>query len=188
MKFLDAIFNRFCDKLTRAIKVMDYEHHEIHEGSSFMAFQLSAVNDLDIATPLTFSIITPATMVLTHLAMEANLGDAGYVEIFEDNGNAAQFDISGGTPFTPVNRNRYLRTASVMHMWTGVTVTQANVATRIFAKSMVNRWGGEVSHREELILDNNRQYLIRLSTYADNNEGSLNLNWYEHTQSLNLYG
>lgn len=188
MKLLEAIYDRFCDKITRAIKIIDYEHHEIHDGSSFMAFQLSAVNALDIASPLTFSFITPNSAKHIHITLEADLADAGYVEVFEDDGDPLSFDISGGAVFTPVNRNRYLRTASDALVRTAVTVTQATANARIYAKSMVAKWGGPITHKEEIILRPNWHYLFRLSTYADNNEGSLNLNWYEHTAKTSIYG
>lgn len=188
MRMLEAIYDRFCDKISRSIKVIEFEHHEIHDGSSFMAFQLAAINALDIAAPLTFSFITPNTLKLCHMTLEADLADAGYVEVFEDDGDPLSFDISGGTVFTPINRNRHLRTASDSLIRTAVTVTQATANARIFAKSMVSKWGGPISHKEEIILRPNWHYLFRLSTYADNNEGSINLNWYEHRGHTSIYG
>jgi len=167
-------FGSFGDK---ALVTISHAHNQLHQANLFTAYQRTAVDALDIAAPLTFWFI-PATYN-PHVIVRANLGAQGYLEIFEDDGNAAHFNVSAGNAFVPVNRNRVSTQASLMALRTGVTVTQATADVLIYAETMANLIGGGIEHEHEFILKAGTEYLFRLSTYADNNEGSLILNWYE---------
>lgn len=165
-----------------ALNSISYEHHQIHQGNSFVAFQRTALDGLDIASPLTFWFVPIIGQDNPHVLVKANLGAQGYLEIFEDDGDNDHFNVSGADAFTPINRNRLSSNVSNVNVFTGVTVTQATAECLIYAETLGNLIGGEYSHNQEFIFVAGTQYLIRLSTFADNNEGSLVLDWYERTR------
>jgi len=167
------------DPSTLGLIALTYDHAEIHEGNAFTVSQVSASNGLDIAAPLTFSVVTPNTTKWGHLIASADCNNPCILEIYEDNGVALEFNVSGGSSVTPKNRNRNSATVSGMTVKSGVTVTAAAVAARITTR-VISRAGTNV-FRQEIVLKQNTMYLVRLYTYTDNNEGGLSLDWYEHT-------
>jgi hypothetical protein len=170
------------DASTYAQIGIDYQHHKIHDGNSYIITQRAAKDALDENAPLTYYIITPDTTKWAHMTAEINLADGGYFEVFEDTGVAAEFNVSGGTSQTPINLDRNSSNTSGLTITYGSTVTAATSAALIYTESIGGKKGaGSGATRLELILKQNTEYLARLSTHADNNEGSMELAWYEHT-------
>jgi hypothetical protein len=170
------------DASTYALMTISYPHHEIHDGNAYTITQFAAKDALDTGSPLTYYVVTPNTTAWAHLWFQAELADGGYVEVFEDNGTAAEFDVSGGTSQTPINMNRNSSNTSGLTITYGATVTAADAAARIDVRVIGGKKAaGATASRQEFIMKQNTEYLFRLSTYADNNEGSLGLEWYEHT-------
>jgi hypothetical protein len=170
------------DAATHALVVITHAHHEIHEGDTYTISQVTALDALDTGSPLTYYVVTPDTTDWVHLWFQAELSEGGYMEVFEDTGVAAEFDVSGGTAQTPINMNRNSSNTSGLTITYGATVTAATSAARLDAKVVGGKKSaGATAARHEFILKQNTEYLFRVSTYADNNEGSLGLGWYEHT-------
>lgn len=162
-----------------ALVVIEYEHFQIHKGNSFVAFQRTTLDGLDIASPLSFWFIPAISTYNPHVTVKVNVGAQAILEIFEDDGDPNHFDVTNGSAFIPVNRNRTSTKASTAFVITGPTITQATADCLIYAETLGNLIGGEYSREHEFIFKYGTSYLIRLSTFADNNEGSLVLNWYE---------
>jgi len=167
------------DKSTRALLCIDYAHHEIHGGSAYTVSQKTAVNAFDITSPMTFHITTPNTAKYAHIIILGEANTPAYWELFEDNGVAANFNISSGSSVTPKNRNRNSSKTSKLTIKSGVTVTQATTDVLIDVEAIAKSAGG--GERHEWVLKANTEYLVRATSYTDNNEGSLTLDWYEHT-------
>ena len=165
------------DPSTGALVVLQHSHHEVHEGVAFVLSQRTAVNAFDIAAPLTFYITTPAGDEGLHLVISGEANVPAFWELFEDNGNAAHFDVAGGSAAVPLNRNRNSATVPLVTVTTGATVTQAT-ADALIDTSAMGRAGG--SERNEFILKPSTEYLIRATSYVDNNEGSITLGFYQH--------
>jgi hypothetical protein len=170
------------DLLTNALMVIDFHHAETHEGNGYRVTQAKATDAFDIAAPITFHVTTPNTTKWAHLIWHAEASTEALLEIFEDNGNASHFDISGGDTSVPLNNNRNSTNTSGLVVKTGVTITQATADVLIYSDYVGSRvLGGEREARQELILKQNTEYLFKFTSVADNNEGGLRLNWYEHT-------
>lgn len=163
-----------------ALKIVDHNTYAIHVGHLFTVSQISALNGLDIASPLTFHVTTPGEEISIHLATSFNVSTGVVFEVFEDNSIITDFNVSGGNPITCINRNRPLNSGCELVIASGVTVTAATLAARIDGVRCGGAFVGGTVTSGNFVLAPNTQYLFRLTSDADNNEGSLNLNWHEH--------
>jgi len=170
----------YYDTLTKSLKTITDKTFAVLLGNSYMVAQNTAVDAFDIATPLTYHITTPDSLYQAHMQAIISVGAAAIVELFEDDGNAAHFDVSAGTAVVPFNKNRNSENLSTFTVAFGVTVTQATADVLIFAKRVGGVLGNAVEFPEDgIILKFGTQYLIRVLSDADNNEGSLGLTWHE---------
>jgi len=179
MKFIDPDGKVFGVRQTGSkLRIIDYLDSEVHQGHSFTVSQRTAVDAFDIASPRSFYIITPNTVMRVHMSVygEANL--PAYWEFFEDTGNPAEFSVSGGVSITPVNRNRNSPISSVLTITIAPTVGVAATGALIATESTVKAGGS--AERLGFILKQNTKYLARATSYQDNNEGSFRLKWHEH--------
>ena len=108
------------------------------------------------------------------------------LEVFEDNGVITDFDVTGGVQMIPFCRNRSLCCDSISDavVHSGVTVTAATAAAALPTKRVGGLLGGELSHKPCLVLNSNTKYLFRISTDANNNEGTLVLTWFNYICKL----
>lgn len=171
------------DITTWALVIITHLHHEIHGGNAYRVFQSVGTDAFDIAAPLTYHVTTPNTTKWPHIVWRAASTTESLLEIFQDNGNAAHFDVSAGDAVTPKNRNHNSANTSGLTVASGVTITQATVDVLIYSEYVGSKKseGADTGGRFEDVLKQNTEYLFRLTSVADNNEGSLGLDWYEHT-------
>lgn len=168
------------DGSTKKLSTIDYHHHEIHEGSAYMLSQITAVDALD--TQINYRVQCPVGTTHLHMVISADLADSGFLEVFEDNDIAGQYVVSAGTLVRPKNNNRNFADASIATVRENVTIGAASNHCRIYCTRMGGKkLDGSMSLRREIVLKSGGDYLIRLSSDANNNEGSLELEWYEHT-------
>jgi hypothetical protein len=164
------------DAVTNATNVVDYAHHEIHDGSSFYVYAVSA--DLDTNGTLDITVITPDTLKWNHTLFVSS-GSVGYaLSAYE-----GAITDAAGSPFIPINRNRNSDKVSGCTARTGDTFTSLGVLAITFeAGGSGNKQAGTIfGVRDELILKRNTQYLFRLASREDNNRCTLFVDWYEHT-------
>ncbi len=171
------------DITTWTLVVISCLHHKIHEGKAFKVFQSLGTDAFDIVTPMTYHVTTPNTAEWAHLVWIAGSTSESLLEIFQDNGNASHFDVSAGDAVTPKNRNHNSDNASGLTIASGVTITQATADVRIHSEYIGSKKseGAGREDRFEDVLKQNTEYLFKLTSVADNNEGSLGLDWYELT-------
>ncbi len=167
------------DASSHALKVIPYQHSEIHSESAYVINQRTAVDAFDIASPINFYIITPNTAKRAHMVVGLEANTPCYWEMFEDDGNTDNFDVAGGSVVTPINRFRESTSTSGLTITAGATVTEAADSVRIDGSAVTK--GSSGGERHEMVLARNTKYLVRATSYVDNNEGSLGLDWYEHT-------
>ena len=85
------------DKITRAMPVVDYSHHEIHEGDHFF---VKGFFDLNTST-FDFMFVTPNTITYSHSIWEvAAEGEMNFL-LYENASVSAN-----GTPIPSFNNNR----------------------------------------------------------------------------------
>jgi len=172
-RFLDRVPT--VDAATEAANVIDYVHHEIHDGSNFYVYVTD--EDLDDNETLDITMITPNTDKWNHTLFIAS-GSVGYaLSAYE----GAITDVAGGA-FVPINRNRNSSKVSGSIVRIGDTFTSlGSLAITFEAGGGDKKSGGAIfGARDELILKSNTQYLFRFTSRENDNRCSLFVDWYEH--------
>lgn len=180
------------DRGTGAQVVMDYAHHEAHEGDHF--FVTYSVADLGAATTpddmMTLSFTTPNTTKLLHFLFTANSASGGLFKLIESKTGG------GATPtglIQAYNSYRDSTNTSTILDVTGDSASQINydataftggtelVSNYIGAKGVGTAFsGGESRGDQEIILKANTQYQVSIYNTAAV-PGTIQLSWYEHT-------
>ena len=167
------------DGKTTALKTIDYEHHEIHDGSHYfytdsVEFDSSGVQD--------YMITTPDTTKWAHLIFMASGSAITIIQVYEA-GNR-----TGTTEQTLFNsdRNSIKTSGLVVHKGTSGGSTDG---TLIFqrksgAAAGASRTGMETIRSGEIILKQNTKYIIRITSGTNDNLTNLQLVWYEHTNAI----
>jgi len=176
------------DRSTNALKVIPYEHYEIHAGSHY---QLYDVFDLPADDWIDMRFVTADTAKWPHFDPLVS-GEAG-LELWIYEGvtiNAA------GTAVTPINRNRNSANTSGMTMSYVIATTEAglNTSTAIAGANQIGHAkigsgkssGGDVQSRNENMLKQNTAYTIRIHSLDNSATRYVNfqLTWYEHTNKI----
>jgi len=178
IKTLSKISDDNSDTSTYAVKVIDYEHYEIHAGSHFFVTGFETVND---AAQIDFVLTTPNSTKWLHLLFQVN--GTSRTEYYAYEGAT----ISGGTSVSPINNNRNSLNASVATIVKNPTVSATG--TLLSSASMglegVNKNAAGIEstliREDELVLKQNTTYLFRIISRDDGNIISYRSNWYEHT-------
>ncbi len=171
------------DGETVARPTIDYVHHEIHEGNSYVLTQRTALNAFDIAAPISFLIQTPNTVDWMNLVISGESNNPSFWELYRDTGNLLEFNVAGGAAVIPVNRNGNSANLSGAVVTTAPVITVAGAAALLASEAIGRSSSG--ADRQEFILAQNTAHLVRATSYIDNNEGSLSLNWYHHETWMN---
>jgi len=166
------------DSVTNSLQIIDYPHHEVHSGSSFV---VSDVQNVDTTT-FKWQITTPNTTKYSHMIFEVVA--TGEISILVTEGS----NRDDGTALTEINRRR-IGTPGVAG--TIVTHTPTNGSTdgtttidslRTGATDAGGRSGTPGMGRgvNEFNLKPNTKYVVAVETFADIYV-TLHLDWYEHT-------
>ena len=113
------------DKSTRAIETIEYEHHEIHEGSHYLIVD---VVDLAISNERDIQITTPNTTKWTHLVFA--LDSENEIEWYLYQNVTIN---TPGTAVTPINNDRNSAKTSGLTIATidNTSVANANADTAV---------------------------------------------------------
>ena len=182
------------DKATDTIQTIEYEHHEIHAGSSFTCHFNNDVTAVGEQTGIAFN--TPNTTKWIHLLITAVATGAAYIALYE----VADLDVNEGTQLTIYNRDRNsgtlstvtsIETVPVANKATSYTETQLAGATLSTATEVMRKYigtlgkgsiGGETRALGEFILKQNTQYCVVINSLtADDTVHNITLDFYEHT-------
>lgn len=166
------------DLSTRGQVIVDYEHHEIHDGGSFFATDTATLNDGNTRELL---IETPNTTVWSHFCFLVTGSLETTVELFETSTKTT------GTAMTEYNRNRNngnSTTVVITH-----TPGGAGDGNLIFKTIFGNDagppagggLGGQSRPEHEIVLGQNETYLIKITSGTNANNITTLLSWYDHT-------
>lgn len=164
------------DEKTGLQAIIQIMHYYTHEGKAFMLSLSSALDAFDIASPMSFLFTTPDTKEWAHMVVHGSANTAAILQVFEDTGVAAEFNVTGGSAIVPKNRNRNSSNVSVMTVTHTPTITKAEAAALLHSKYAAK---AGVEESFYFVLKQGTKYLFRFLSVADNNEGSLNLSWFE---------
>jgi len=170
------------DKITSFLGVIEYEHHEIHEGDGYV---IRSFVDIPIGDVYDIQITTPDTTKWAHMTFEFEVESETIFYVYE---NVAI--VTPGTAIVIGNRNRNsLNTSGLTIKGIANTdIASANADTTVSGATLLatgtigtGKKSGGSSHSEwEVIFKQNEDYTVRfLATTA----GYVNfkLDWYEHT-------
>lgn len=167
------------DGASKAITVIEYPHHEIHDGNGYFAVYSALANT---AGTIAVRVQTPNTTKWAHMIFEIDSALAATAQLWHP---TTMTDVVGNR-ITPMNRDHNSSNTSgltICHTPGGSQAGTANLTQYIGASASGGRVaeGGGSSSRHEFILDQNSSYYILVTSRADNNAMSIIMDWYEHT-------
>jgi hypothetical protein len=165
------------DKYTHATTIIEYEHHEIHDGYHY--FYTDYDSEVDTAGPKYYRLTTPNTTKWIHLVVTLYSEGVGTWQIFENpTVNAA------GTTATTFNNDRNSTNAAGIVIAYDATSTADGTLIATYRTGSgttgPSRVGSDTSRNREIILKQNEDYFIKFTPDADNAKTKLELDWYEH--------
>lgn len=161
------------DSSTHALVGIDYDHHEIHDGTAFMAATSSG--SLASAATHTLAITTPNTAVRVHITNQAESTGEVTIEWIE----GVTVTVAG-TALTIYNRRRDSATASACTAQINPTFT-GGTTIRTFRTGSGKTIGGWLRSTSEWILQPGVTYALRVTSQAAGVYVEIKSDWYEHT-------
>lgn len=173
------------DRTTGAVKVVDYEHNEVHTGSHYF---LGGVQDLSINNVLDFTWLMPNTTKWTHWSWQIETEAETAFYVYE----TAVVTNALANALTPLNSNRNSTNTSGTTLKYEVqsNLTAANGDTDVTGATLLlsgicgaGRTGGDAQRGHEIVLKQNTLYCLRAVATA---AGYINFNmqWYEHRNAV----
>ena len=197
---LRLFFNIAKDDASGVLGVIDYEHHAIHDGDSFVCHYSNTVTNINEMTVIAFN--TPDTTRWVHVVVEYTATALARALLIE----APSIDVDEGTALLIFNRDRNsakesgvlsIETAPVANRATSYNEAQATGANiTINAANTVSEHhigggsgpfgtGGGQLQRDEYILKQNTQYAFILEALNnDDNIHNMHVSWYEHVNRV----
>ena len=164
------------DSTTLASTTIDYVHHEVHDGDSFM---YEDVVTLASSGSLAYMITTGSTAKWAHFGYDIECIGPMTFELYEG------CDRTGSVVQTTWNRDRNSSSSPVTIIHKGVTGGSTD-GTRIrWWQGGVNnnktQVGGNPGTSREIILKQSTKYEFKLLSGMADNITSIRFDWYEHT-------
>lgn len=162
------------DRSTHGLMILEYAHHEIHDGTFFNYCDVLALGNGAVQDYL---ITTPNTTTWPHFGYHISFNDGqGTFEMYEAG------DRTGTTLQTVYNANRNSLTAATTTIHKGQSGGTTD-GTRICWKTVGSGKSadGVAASASEKILKQNTKYIIRLTNaITTTNNASIEFNFYEH--------
>jgi hypothetical protein len=158
--------------------VVDVNHQRNHDGRAFFAYKLAPDSAPLGATASIDIVLASPSGVFPHITIDAMcLGDA---ELYIYEGTAT----TGGTAFTPINRNRNYTVSNPSQIAMVINPTVTSVGTEIDAQiipgGVGKKSGGGTAGSLEYVLKPLTNYLFRLTNVNGTAHAAyLQLEWYE---------
>lgn len=165
------------DSSTHTLQTIEYDHHEIHAGSSF--FYTDSV-ELASAATQDYLITTPNTTKWAHFIFSATGNAITQAQLYEG------ADRTGTTSQTIYNMNRNSATTATVtvHKGTSGGTTDGTLIWQLKSGSSsgASRTPMASERQNELILKQNTKYILRITSGTNANLTNVRLQWYEHTE------
>ncbi len=169
------------DDITEAVTIVEFPHHEAHEGDAYMAHTV----DIAMANNDYIGIVfTTPTSTTARMHMLASFSSKAMVHLDIIRGPS----ISGGTALTAFNRAEFsTNTSAAANMKSydstaGDAITGGTTIHPIYAFAG-KQAGNERREDDEIILKSNTVYGFKLIADEASNAGEIQLSWYEHADS-----
>jgi len=168
--------------LTGALAVIDYAHHEIHEGSTFLVSYKSPDAN-PIADNATISYIITTHGKYAHLLARGGCGGDAEAALYE----GTTVTAGTGTAMTAFNKNRASAKAPTVGVRRDMTVDTVGTLIEnefIPGGTGPQAVGGAGVSRAEWVLAPNTIYMVRITNRAGNAQpASLAIEWYEESSN-----
>ena len=162
------------DKATGALKTIEYEHHEIHDGSMFTVLE---VTDLGNGATRDVLIVTPNSAKWAHLVWELEHELEATIQFYK-----GTVYSDPGTPIPTFNRNGNSGKEATTLTYHTPTIDDVGTLIGTITQGSGKKAGGNDRESNEYILKQDCAYLIRITNEtANDNLIFMKLNWYEHT-------
>ena len=158
--------------------MIDVNHQRNHDGRAFYAYKIASDSAPLAANTSIDIVLASPSGVFPHLTVVGMcLGDA---ELYIYEGTST----TGGTAFTPINRNRNYAVSNVSQVAMVINPTVTSVGTEIDAQIIPGGAGkkssGGTAGSLEYVLKPLTNYLFRLTNVnSTSHAASLQLEWYE---------
>ena len=158
--------------------VISVDHHEIHEGDSFIVCDVQNIN----TTTMKWQITTPNAAAHSHIIFDVQA--TGEMSVVVTEGS----DRTDGTALVEINRNRVGTPTAAATVVTRTPTGGATdgaiiiLAVRVGATGVGSKTisGGGARGTNEYVLKPNTKYVLAIQTFADIYV-SVCIDWYEHT-------
>jgi len=172
------------DGVTKAIMIVDYPHHEIHQGSAYYVEGHALLTDTE---QLTVKFSTPDSTKECHFVWHIIGSGETEILLYEDPTGG----MSGGTTVPPINNNRNSTRTSSMSFASGVATSTTAKGTQLhhwLSGYEATRPGGSANpsqsgREDELVLKTNSTYLGLIVSNSTQNV-SFRAEWYEHAPAV----
>lgn len=169
------------DVISNLPVVIEYDHHQIHEGETFRlstytpSLAQNSVKELRLSVP----IITAGTLniaaVCPHFRFEIVTSDAALINIWE--GVTA---TTAGTERLPINLERNGTYVSKLKVFEDSSApTTSTMLWQGFTTVAKNNAGGIDGSANEFVLKSGTDYLFRVTSQASSNKVLTRFLWYE---------
>lgn len=170
---INISINSPVDLTTGAIETIDYAHHEIHEGSSYM---ISGEQILGNGATYTYIFDTNnMSGKWVHILLNVRGVGEGNAILYEN------ITYVGGTPNGVKNRNRNYPNDNQLIVTEGATLLTSQVVVLEEHFGAGKNLGGENRNTDEIILRTNETYAYQITSETNSNDMSWIYNWYENT-------
>lgn len=161
-----------------ALVTIDFDHHEIHEGCHFTATVYDA--DVDIAAPKYVRVTAPNTATRIHMILFVS-GDGGFLFQFYENPTL----LAAGAGVTAYNNDRNSGNAATATVFQDTTTQGPNndgtLLDASYSGGEKKRVSGDIGSRDEWILKQDEDYLVKVTADADNTKITVIAKWYEES-------
>ena len=165
------------DGRTNAFTVIDFPHHQIHDGNHHYIEDFTTMSDTQVYF---VKFVTPNTSEEIHLVRDIETN--GILEMAR--WETAAGGMAGGAATTVINSNRNSTKVS------SVTIVRG-CDSSVSVGKRVNHWkvgglafkgavGAVVGRRDELVLIPNKTYLTKFTAGTTGNITAFRYAWYEH--------
>jgi hypothetical protein len=165
------------DATTHSRNVIDYAHHEVHDGSSFGVCYDA---DKTIGQAVEILLVTPDTTKWAHMTYSVENESEMAFALYEGTTTS-----NNGTSITAYNRDRNSATAATTLAYHTPTITGDGTAIFAWHSGSGRGTPGTGGDRGiiERILKQNTKYLFRMTATA---AGwiAIKIDWYEHTNKV----
>lgn len=169
--------NLLVDEVDNALVTVDFPHHEVHEGNTFLAFWKSP-DGSDVADNAAFGLYLQLTSKTAHFTFDVAGGGDTEVALWEN----ATFSATG-TVATPYNLNRMSAKATTVGVRTGPTLVTGTLIENFLEPGGTgpSQSSGGVGRRgtEWILRTGTAYYLQGINRAGSAQPASAMAQWYE---------